>query len=32
MGNGNWATDPGYSQKVLTVYFQMVSFAAKRDG
>jgi hypothetical protein len=29
MGNGNWATDPGYSQKVLTVYFQMVSFAAK---
>ena len=32
MGNGNWATDPGYSQKVLTVYFQMVSFAAERDG
>jgi Mannosyl-glycoprotein endo-beta-N-acetylglucosaminidase len=30
MGNGNWATDPGYAQKVLTVYFQMVSFAAKR--
>jgi predicted nucleic acid-binding Zn-ribbon protein len=30
MGNGNWATDPGYSQKVLTIYFQMVSFAAKR--
>ncbi len=29
MGNGNWATDPGYAQKVLTVYFQMVSFAAK---
>jgi len=29
MGNGNWATDPGYSQKVLTIYFQMVSFAAK---
>jgi hypothetical protein len=31
MGNGNWATDPGYAQKVLTVYFQMVSFAAKRS-
>jgi hypothetical protein len=31
MGNGNWATDPGYSQKVLTVYFQMVSFAAKHS-
>jgi peptidoglycan hydrolase CwlO-like protein len=29
MGNGNWATDPGYAQKVLTIYFQMVSFAAK---
>jgi hypothetical protein len=32
MGNGNWATDPGYSQKVLTVYFQMVSFAARHSG
>ncbi len=31
MGNGNWATDPGYAQKVLTIYFQMVSFAAKRS-
>jgi peptidoglycan hydrolase CwlO-like protein len=31
MGNGNWATDPGYAQKVLTVYFQMVSFAAKNS-
>ena len=31
MGNGNWATDPGYAQKVLTVYFQMVSFAAKHS-
>jgi flagellum-specific peptidoglycan hydrolase FlgJ len=31
MGNGNWATDPGYSQKVLTIYFQMVSFAAKHS-
>jgi peptidoglycan hydrolase CwlO-like protein len=31
MGNGNWATDPGYAQKVLTVYFQMVSFSAKRN-
>jgi peptidoglycan hydrolase CwlO-like protein len=29
MGNGNWATDPGYANKVLTVYFQIVSFAAK---
>jgi mannosyl-glycoprotein endo-beta-N-acetylglucosaminidase len=31
MGNGNWATDPGYSQKVLTIYFQMVSFAARHS-
>ena len=28
MGNGNWATDPGYALKVLTVYFQMVSWTA----
>jgi len=32
MGNGNWATDPGYAPKVLTVPYQMVSFAAKRNG
>src|SRR3954447_2528430 len=32
MGNGNWATDPGYAQKVLTVYFQMVSFAARHSS
>jgi peptidoglycan hydrolase CwlO-like protein len=32
MGNGNWATDPGYAQKVLTVYFQMVSYVAKRNN
>jgi hypothetical protein len=32
MGNGNWATDPGYAQKVLTVYFQMVSYAAKHSS
>jgi len=31
MGNGNWATDPGYAQKVLVVYFQIVSFAAKHS-
>jgi flagellum-specific peptidoglycan hydrolase FlgJ len=31
MGNGNWATDPGYAQKVLIIYFEMVSFAAKHD-
>jgi peptidoglycan hydrolase CwlO-like protein len=31
MGNGNWATDPGYAQKVLTIYFQMVSFAARHS-
>ena len=29
MGNGNWATDPGYAPKVLTLYFQMVSFATR---
>jgi len=28
MGNGNWATDPGYALKVLTVYFQALAFAA----
>jgi flagellum-specific peptidoglycan hydrolase FlgJ len=27
MGRGNWATDPGYAQKVLTVYGRMVAFA-----
>jgi hypothetical protein len=31
MGNGNWATDPGYAQKVLTVYFQLVSYAAQHS-
>jgi hypothetical protein len=30
MGNGNWATAPNYAQSVLTIYFEMVSFAAKR--
>ena len=30
MGNGNWATDPGYSPKVLTLYFQLMSFATRR--
>lgn len=30
MGNGNWATDPGYSPKVLSLYFQMMSFATRR--
>ena len=28
MGNGNWATDPTYALKVLTVYFQMLAYAA----
>jgi len=27
MGNGNWATDPNYSQKVLKVYANMVAAA-----
>ena len=27
MGNGNWATDPNYSQKVLKVYASMVASA-----
>ncbi|HEX5587194.1 MAG TPA: glucosaminidase domain-containing protein [Acidimicrobiia bacterium] len=30
MGDGNWATDPGYAPKVLTLYFQLVSFATRR--
>jgi hypothetical protein len=28
MGNGNWATDPNYAGKVLTVYFEMLAFTA----
>jgi peptidoglycan hydrolase CwlO-like protein len=27
MGHGNWATDPGYSAKVIAVYRSMVAFA-----
>ena len=27
MGNGNWATDPNYSGKVISVYRRMVTFA-----
>jgi flagellum-specific peptidoglycan hydrolase FlgJ len=27
MGNGNWATDPNYSQKVMKVYAGMVAYA-----
>ena len=30
MGDGNWATDPEYAPKVLTLYFQMMAFAARR--
>jgi hypothetical protein len=30
MGNGNWATDPNYASKVLVVYFDMVTFSARR--
>jgi hypothetical protein len=30
MGDGNWATDPGYAPKVLTLYFQLMSFATRR--
>jgi hypothetical protein len=31
MGNGNWASDPMYASKVLVVYFDMITFAAKRS-
>jgi peptidoglycan hydrolase CwlO-like protein len=31
MGNGNWATDPTYASKVLVIYFDMVTFAARRN-
>ncbi len=31
MGNGNWATDPTYASKVLVIYFDMVTFAARRS-
>jgi flagellum-specific peptidoglycan hydrolase FlgJ len=27
MGHGNWATDPGYSGKVIGIYKQMVTYA-----
>ncbi len=27
MGNGNWATDPGYSTKVISVYRKMVTYS-----
>ena len=30
MGNGNWATDPGYSPKVLTLYFQLMASATRQ--
>ncbi len=30
MGAGNWATDPNYSYKVLGVYFDIVTWAAKK--
>ena len=30
MGHGNWATDPGYSAKVISVYRSMVAFAQGR--
>jgi hypothetical protein len=30
MGDGNWATDPDYSPKVLTMYFQLMAYASQR--
>jgi hypothetical protein len=30
MGNGNWATASGYAPRVLSIYFEMVAFAANR--
>ncbi|MET0894225.1 MAG: glucosaminidase domain-containing protein [Acidimicrobiia bacterium] len=30
MGNGNWATDPGYAPKVLTLYFQLLAYATRQ--
>jgi hypothetical protein len=30
MGNGNWATDPVYSQKVLVIYLDMMIFSGRR--
>ena len=30
MGNGNWATDPGYAPKVLSLYFELMSHATRR--
>ncbi len=31
MGNGNWASATEYAPKVLSIYFEMVAFAAKRN-
>ena len=31
MGNGNWATDPGYAPKVLTLYFQLLAYATRQS-
>ena len=30
MGHGNWATDPAYSGKVISVYRSMTAFAQRR--
>jgi flagellum-specific peptidoglycan hydrolase FlgJ len=27
MGHGNWATDPNYANKVITIYRKMVTFS-----
>jgi hypothetical protein len=28
MGNGNWATDPGYSAKIVRLHADLLAFAA----
>ena len=30
MGNGNWASAPEYAPKVLGLYFDMLTFAARK--
>ena len=32
MGNGNWATDPGYSAKVIGIYRKMVAVRHRAGG
>jgi hypothetical protein len=32
MGNGNWATDPGYAKKVIELFARMVAYASQHPA